>query len=206
MCAKNLAQAQPQFLWHRWGGFRLNLREIVTRLVYLHWWESRWFVNTVIQFSERLTVFRWHCVLDTPLMGDGLLRILYCSTDAFNHQFDPKQFKEEMKKQPRLLSSWAVVRYTNSLNTSTSSPIEWMKGLTSLRYETSCLSAGLHQLDPGQLSVSMSARWHYLFQFLMQIIGLGRDFWLGRVSQKLREVHMDVDCCCSETKVKVQHT
>ena len=36
-------------------------------------------------------------------MGDGLLRILYCLTDAFNRQFDPKQFKEEMKKQPRLL-------------------------------------------------------------------------------------------------------
>ena len=80
-----------------------------------------------------------------------------------------------------------------------------MKGLTSLRYETSCLSAGLHQLDPGQLSVSMSARWHYLFQFLMQIIGLGRDFWLGRVSQKLREVHMDVDCCGPEAKVGALH-
>ena len=79
----------------------------------------------------------------------------------------PSSSRRKWKSSPdswsALQSSWAVVRYTNSLNTSTSSPIEWMKGLTSLRYETSCLSAGLHQLDPGQLSVSMSARWHYLF-------------------------------------------
>ena len=79
----------------------------------------------------------------------------------------PSSSRRRWKSSPdywsALQSSWAVVRYTNSLNTSTSSPIEWMKGLTSLRYETSCLSAGLHQLDPGQLSVSMSARWHYLF-------------------------------------------
>ena len=61
-------------------------------------------------------------------MGDGLLRILYCLTDAFNRQFDPKQFEEEMKKQPLLLicssEFRAVVRYVNSLNTSTGSPLE----------------------------------------------------------------------------------